>query len=323
MDTLPTWNPNTGHGLRHMALSTLLLTALGLGAGALGARQWLHRGLTPPVDTGGPTPAELDLDARSVWLPAARGARLFAWYVAAPGQSPAPAAVLLHGWGGNASHLLPAARALHKAGFAVLLPEARNHGRSSRTDHSSLPRFAQDLEAALDWLARSPGVDGGRLVALGHSVGGAATLLVASRRSDLAAAVSIGAFAHPEWVMRRWLSARRIPYWPLGWLVNRYVERLIGARFDHIAPLATLPMARCPVLLLHGAQDSTVPVTDARALAAQGADAAVTLQVLDGRHEGFADPAAAEAAVIGFLARTLSDRCPPNPKTDGAAPPAA
>lgn len=288
-----------------MPATTLLLTGLVVGTSLLGARHWLHRGLTPVADTSGPTPASIGLTAETVWIPAAQGSRLFAWYLPSRDPAPAPAAVLLHGWGGNASHLLPAAEALHAAGYAVLLPEARNHGRSSRSDHSSLPRFAQDLDAALDWLAAAPGVDTGRLVALGHSVGAAATLLVASRRPGLAAAVSVSAFAHPEWVMRRWLAARRVPYWPLGWLVNRYVERVIGARFDTIAPLATLPQARCPVLLLHGRQDVTVPLSDAHALVDQAGTSRAHLQVLDGGHEGFDDPVAAEKAVLEFLTSAL------------------
>ena len=296
-----------------MPATTLLITGLGLGAGLLGARALLHRGLTPAADTSGPTPADLGLHAQAVWLPGPGGARLFAWYLPAPTAATAPAtapaavpaAVLMHGWGGNASHLLPAARALHGAGYAVLLPEARNHGRSSRSDHSSLPRFAQDLDAALDWLGAQPGVDAARLVALGHSVGAAATLLVASRRPGLAAAVSVSSFAHPEWVMRRWLAARRVPYWPLGWLVNRYVERVIGARFARIAPVATLSQARCPVLLLHGAQDATVPLADAQALWASRGPARAQWRVFDGAHEGFADAAQAEAAVLDFLGVVL------------------
>jgi dipeptidyl aminopeptidase/acylaminoacyl peptidase len=229
---------------------------------------------------------------------------LFAWYLPAPiAPQPAPAAVLLHGWGGNASTLLPAAQALHRAGFAVLLPESRNHGRSDRGGHSSLPVFAEDLNAALDWLAQRTGVDAERLAAIGHSVGAAAVLLVASRRSGLAAAVSVSAFAHPEQVMRRWLAGVHVPYWPLGWGINRYVEAVIGTRFDRIAPIATLPQARCPVLLLHGLQDSTVPVTDARALMQHKGPARASLLELTGTHEGFADPAEAEQAVIDFLSR--------------------
>ena len=92
-----------------------------------------------------------------------------------------------------------------------------------------------------------------------------------------------------------------MPYWPLGWGINRYVEAVIGIRFDAIAPITTLPQARCPVLLLHGLQDSTVPVADARALMQHKGTACVGLLELTGTHEGFANPAQVEQAVIDFL----------------------
>ena len=291
-----------------MPSTTLITTGLTFGAALLGARTLLHRGLTPAPDLSGPQPADAGLTAQAVWVPAPQGGRLFAWYLAPAVRldQRAPAAVLMHGWGGNASHLLPAAQALYRRGFAVLLPEARNHGRSSRTDHSSLPRFAQDIEASLQWLGQQPTTDPTRMVVLGHSVGAAAALLVASRRPGLSAAVAISSFAHPEWVMRRWLASRRIPYRPLGWLVNRYVEQVIGARFDDIAPVATLAKARCPVLLLHGDGDATVPVADAQTLMARRAQADARLLVLPGTHEGFEDTQAAEAAVIDFLLPRVS-----------------
>lgn len=309
-----------------MLSPTLLLIGLGLGAVLIGLRTLLHRGLAPEASTEGPKPADLGLSAREVWLPSAQGVRLFAWYLPASAANalPGPAIVLLHGWGGNASTLLPAAIALHRAGYAVLLPESRNHGRSSRQGHSSLPRFAEDLEAALDWLAAQPGVNPARIAALGHSVGAAAVLLVASRRPGLAAAVSVSSFAHPENVMRRWLSAHRVPYWPLGWLVNRYVESVIGARFALIAPETTLGQARCPVLLLHGAEDTTVPLADAQRLIASKGQTRATLLVLPGSHEGFEQPEQATHAVLEFLASAKaientpvqSGRCAqPNPES--------
>lgn len=280
----------------------------------LGARAVLHRGLAPHATLEGPQPADLGLTAQSVRIPVAGGLSLFAWYVpAGTATQPAPAIVLLHGWGGNASTLLPAAQALHRAGHAVLLPESRNHGRSDRDSHSSLPRFAQDLDSALDWLRLQPGIDATRLSALGHSVGGAAVLLSASRRHDLHAVVSVSAFAHPEQVMRRWLASRRVPYWPLGWLVNRYVERVIGARFDAIAPAHTLSHSHSPVLLVHGLQDRTVPIEDARWLWQNRAQANVTLLECNGSHEAFDDLPEVTRKILGFLQPFTRVQLPQSP----------
>jgi uncharacterized protein len=201
--------------------------------------------LTPGATPEGSQPQAHGLMAQAVRIPAARGLSLFAWFVPDVAAGPRPTVVLLHGWCGNASNLMPAAQTLNRAGFAVLLMESRNHGRSDRDDHSSLPRFAEDLDSAIDWLKTLSSVDKTRIVAIGHSVGAAAVLLSASRRHDLAAVVSIAAFAHPEQLMQRWFAMRYVPYWPVAWLINRALERVIGASFNDIAPVNT-PL--CPSL---------------------------------------------------------------------------
>ncbi len=59
--------------------------------------------------------------------------------------------------------------------------------------------------------------------------------------------------------MRRWLAKYHIPFWPVGWLVNCYIEHVIGHRFDDIAPVSRIGLAS-PVLLVHGSRDDIVPL---------------------------------------------------------------
>ena len=103
----------------------------------------------------------------------------------------------------------------------VLLFDARNHGQSDTHSFSSLPRFAEDLDSALAWLHANHPAACEKLVLLGHSVGAGAVLLAASRRTDIAAVISVSAFAHPEWVMRRYLQTLHLPNILIR-IINRY-----------------------------------------------------------------------------------------------------
>jgi pimeloyl-ACP methyl ester carboxylesterase len=284
-------------------MNTLSLLLLGLallavlGSWALG---WLRRELTPERL---PHVTVLAPEVQWVRLHTANDKQVAAqWW---PASDACGAVVLMHGWGGNGSQLHAAARALHAQGWSVLLPDARCHGRSDDDSFSSLPRFAQDLSASVDWLRATPqqGASGQAVVLLGHSVGAAAALLCATWRHDLSAVISVSAFAHPEQVMRRWLAVYRVPFWPLGWAVNRYIERVIGHRFDDIAPLHTIARLKLPVLLIHGQQDEVVPLTCAQQLqaAAPHADALFCA----GRHDGFDDEAALHANTSRWLRQSV------------------
>lgn len=272
----------------------------------LGIRQLAHalilRGLRAPRTPHLQTPEDQGYRCSEVQLTTARG-QLFAWFVPANSTDPSPAVVVMHGWGANASLMLPALQPLHAAGYSVLLVDALCHGLSDGAAFTSLPRFAVDIARGLDWLQRQPSVDSTRLAILGHSVGAGAALLCATGRRDVRAVISMSAFAHPQDIMRRFLQEARIPYPLVGWFVMQHVQRVIGAQFDDIAPVNSIRQLHCPVLLVHGTEDSVVPVSDLHRLMQAGAAGQVQCLCVRGGH----DPSAAfEAADLLALTDFLN-----------------
>lgn len=265
------------------------------------ALRWLRRELTPERMSHPPLNADaLVQGLRAVFVPTVRGRQLHAWWWPQQQVGRGACAVLVHGWGGNASNLMSAAQHLHAQGWHVLLPDARSHGFSDADDYSSLPRFAEDIDAALAWLAiQMPADSAAPRLLMGHSLGAAACILSASRRRDVSAVVSISAFAHPEQVMRRWLACYHLPFWPLGWVVNRYIEHVIGHRFNDIAPISCLQHVHCPVLLVHGTHDDVVPMHCAHMLLQS--QPLARLMSVAGTHEVFEDQAGLEQEVVHWI----------------------
>jgi pimeloyl-ACP methyl ester carboxylesterase len=305
------------------AALTVTMTLAGL---AYGAHRLLLLGFRVSRQPPTTDPAALGLAFESVRFATRNGKTLSAWYL--PAVSGAPAVVVMHGWGASAESLLPLGADLNRAGHAVLLPDARGHGASDPDSFSSMPRFAEDIEAGLDWIKARPGMGAARLAVVGHSVGGAAALLAASRRDDLDAVVSLSAFDHPERVMRTWLARAHIPYRPLGWLICRHVERVIGHRFDDIAPRATIGRVQCQVLIGHGSEDDLVPAEAAVSIHAGGDADRVRLLILPGY--GHDRPTSFEhlgRTVVDFLAEaarraegSIGRACrPPNGSSQRAA----
>ena len=232
-----------------------------------------------------------------------------------PGPGPAaprlPAVLAMHGWGANASTLWPAVDPLLAAGFAVMLLDASCHGESGDETFTSLPRFAEDIATALEALCAHPEVDRGRIALLGHSVGAGAALLHAARPAESPAAdpcpvravVSLSAFAHPAEMMQRWMAEHRIPRRVLGNAILGHVQEVIGERFEHIAPISTIAALACPVLLVHGRHDTTVPMADALRL--RDAQPRAELLLVDADHDLRAALAPQGARIVEFLERAL------------------
>jgi len=263
----------------------------------------VHIGFRAPRRIERSSPADYDLAYEEVYIRTTAGKQLFAWRL--PVAESAPTLIMLHGWGGNAALMLPLALPIHRAGLNILLLDARNHGRSDSVSFSSLPRFAEDAGAAVDWVKAHSRDPLKRVALLGHSVGAGAVLFEASRRDDITAVISIAAFAHPEWMMHRYLDRFRIPGFCKSSIL-RYVEWVIGHRFAEIAPMNTLCRVRCPVLLVHGTADETVPVTDAQAIRDHCCENKPELLLIEGgRHDSVEEVERHGNRLVAFLKKVF------------------
>jgi uncharacterized protein len=122
----------------------------------------------PPLEAKDTTPADLGMAYEDVTLRTDDGVRLAAWYV--PSTNGA-AVVLMAGAGGVRSDEVDHAAVLARHGYGVLLLDVRGHGDSDGDAMLWGWHGAADVRAAVDHLLGRPDVTGGRIAAMGMSMG--------------------------------------------------------------------------------------------------------------------------------------------------------
>ncbi|MSP67915.1 MAG: alpha/beta hydrolase [Alphaproteobacteria bacterium] len=176
-------------------------------------------------------------------------------------------------------------------GRACLLFDYTGHGASSgRFEDGTIGRWAADATAALDRLTTGP------QIMVGSSMGGWIMLRVALARPARVAAL-VGIAAAPDFTddfVARELSAeaqaalatdgRAALHSPYGETPHVITRRLIEDGREQRVLCAPIPLS-CPVRLLHGMQDDSVPWQRSLRLAEalSGVDVVLTL-IKDGDH---------------------------------------
>ncbi len=166
------------------------------------------------------------------------GDSLHGWFFPPAGSREA-VLLVLHGNAGNISHRLEWIAPFARRGLGVLLFDYRGYGQSS--GKPSEQAFREDALAAWDWLT-ARGVEPGRIVAFGRSIGGAPAVHLAGRK-PVRALILEGAFTSGQDMAR--LIFGFIPVYPL--MKNRWEVEEGLAGID------------LPVLLIHGTADQVVP----------------------------------------------------------------
>jgi len=219
----------------------------------------LHIGFVPPRIIETKTPNDFNMSYEELEIITKKNKILFSWFIATKASS--PLIIIMHGWGSNSEHMLPIAATFYHAGINVLLLDSRCHGKSEGDTYSALPRFAEDINHAIERAKQTLDFNG-RIILLGHSVGAAATLYAASKRSDISAVISLSSFGNPKWLMTRYFQQFHLPGFLIKFLLF-YIQWIIKHRFKEIAPVNSIKKIGIPTLVVHGTHDKTVPIDDA------------------------------------------------------------
>ena len=191
----------------------------------------------PPVDVGLPT-ADLVVRSRN-------------HDVAVTTLGDGPPVMLLHGWGGTATDMMPLAVAYAAAGFRAIVFDMPGHGRSTGRE-SSLVEFLHAIRAVKRAL-------GSPEVIVGHSFGGAAAIFgITEIGLSVRAAVLVSPAPGPAYYVTRFARAVGLPSARTDGMVRKLVER-VGRSLESLDALAAAQHARVPALVFHDPADREVP----------------------------------------------------------------
>lgn len=247
-------------------------------------------------------PALLSFSVEPVSLRTADGIRLEAWYI--PSRNGA-AVALFHGTGGNRHQLAPDAAMLAQRGYGVILVDMRAHGASAGEMTTYGERERYDVLASIDFLASRPEVQSTRIGVVGFSAGATAAVLAARQDPRVRALVleaamsSMEEFCRDEAGAMAWLKA------PLSLAVLRWH----GIDPSGASPRASLSaLAPTPILFVHGARDTNVPLERARANYAVARQPKTLRVFADVGHHNFAEAPGYRELLTAFFDRWLSVR---------------
>ena len=234
------------------------------------------------------------------------GDRLYGVTYRPEGEGPFPLVIFAHELGSSHVSGIPYARALAQAGVAAYtfdfrggsIPSVENRSDGRSTSMSVLTE-ASDLLAITRVAGTWDFVDRNRVIYLGGSQGGAASLCAASRRPEEVAGLILlyPALSIVDDLHRRFSSLEAVPetYGMFGrWIQvgRRYAQD--GWNLDFYGLLARLPMR---TLVLHGDRDTMVDLSYSRR-AAQALQRG-ELHVIHGAGHGFTGEAFQEA--MGYI----------------------
>lgn len=189
-----------------------------------------------------------------------------------PGSGPFPTVIAHPEGGGLAANMKGVARDLAQHGYLAVAVDYQRLLDGKFRRNTFAWREESDPVAALELVRAQPQVDRERIAALGFSQGGIFSLLMAANAPDVKAVVAY----YPVTDFRKWFDTERsdwgfrMAFRIIEWHFRRESGAASDAEFEEMlrlaSPMTYVDSLRAPVLLIHGADDTSASVEESRRL---------------------------------------------------------
>lgn len=219
-----------------------------VGAGAAAGRGW-------QLD-----PEEAGHAFREWTLETAEGVRLPVWDVLNPNQPAGPVVILSHCWGGSRRESLQRLGFVFERASRVILWDMRGHGEAGPGISQLGTAEVADLLELIERVA-----DDRQVVLYGYSMGAGVSICAAAlapQHQRIIGVIADGPYRWTREPVHALLRFNGLPSFPVLNIVHRALCLLIpGLRNSERAQFAA--RMKCPLLVLHGADDPVCPLNSA------------------------------------------------------------
>ena len=231
-------------------------------------------------------------------IPSIDGGFLEVWRIEPAGPSRGTV-IFAHGWGRNRDRMVSRARFFGQWGFTVVIHSARDHGHSSPRRFMNAAKFAEDIEAVVNWV-------GEPVVLYGHSAGAGGAIMAAAGNQDKIKLLFLEAcYAHTKeglLSLYKWFNSF---FGTLcGPMIIFWLNLFYGNKLETVSPARLAPSLKMPVMLIHGEKDRRFPLAFAMTLRDSFSPGQADLYVAEGAgHSESSQTPGYPDAVRSFLER--------------------
>lgn len=187
-------------------------------------------------------------------IPTAGGGSLEVWRIEPEGRSRG-VVLLAHGWSRNRDRMVSRARIFAEMGFTTVMHSARDHGGSTRHPFMNAFRFAEDIEAVVEWIDEP-------VLLYGHSAGAAGAIIAAGLNPDRIRLLFLeGCYARTkEALLSLYRGYNRFFGIFFAPMVVLFMDIIYRFKMDSVSPVRLAPDLDIPVLIIHGDEDQNFPL---------------------------------------------------------------